>query len=337
VEETGEVVLQEKDHHIEVCLAWDVEGGRTTGLERFALQGHLPDFVPSDMDLSYEFLGKTLSLPLLIAPITGGGSKSTRINKTLAEAAEQCGIAMAFGSQRPMMEGRADRASYTVRDVAPTIPLLGNLGLMHVKKGRDYVLEAVESVNADGIVFYVNPLHEVLQAHGDKDFKGCLDTLAAIAEDLPYPVFLKEVGFGLSRDVIEWASRTAVAGVDVAGAGGTNWACIEGLVQGKDYSVYEGLGMCTSDVISLASSTLRSDQRLVASGGVRTGIDMAKCFAMGSHMVSMALPFLRWADRGVDEVIRAVDHLKGQLEVCMWYCGSRNVSGLKGRIVRDSA
>jgi isopentenyl-diphosphate Delta-isomerase len=139
-------VRQAKDQHIEICLDRDVEGSRQTGLEALRLEPSLPDFAFSDIDLAFTFLNGKLSLPLLIAPITGGGIRSVRINKTLAEAAERCGIAMAVGSEAPMMEGKIDRESYLLRDVAPTIPLLGNLGLMHLKKGRDYVRDAVELI-----------------------------------------------------------------------------------------------------------------------------------------------------------------------------------------------
>jgi isopentenyl-diphosphate Delta-isomerase len=156
--------------------------------------------------------------------------------------------------------------------------------------------------------------------------------LESLCEDFPYPIFIKEVGFGLSRDTIEWASKQRVAGVDVAGTGGTNWTRIEGLIQKKDYSLYEQLGISTSEATRIAAGVLREDQCLIASGGVRTGIDIAKCFALGAQMVSMALPFLRWADGGVKEVIRGVETIKEQLSVCLWYSGCHRVSALKGRI-----
>jgi len=175
------------------------------------------------MDTTVQFLGRTLSLPLLIAPITGGGRLSTRINRNLAEAAEHCRIAMAVGSERPLLEKKAAAESYLVREWAPTIPLLANLGLVHAKRGKGYLIEAVESIRADGIMLYVNPLHEILQMTGEGDFSGVLDTLAALLDDFPYPVFLKEVGSGLPETLVCWASAKKIAGVDVAGLGGTSW------------------------------------------------------------------------------------------------------------------
>jgi isopentenyl-diphosphate delta-isomerase len=320
-----------KDIHLRVCLENDVESRRKTGLESIGLEGGVPDFAFVEVDPSCQFLRKALALPLLIAPITGGGERSARINRTLAQAAEACGIAMALGSERPMLEKTAGRESYIVREFAPTIPLLGNLGLAHVKKGKDYLLEAVESIGADGITIYVNPLHEILQENGEHDFAGCLDTLGNIASEFPYPIFLKEVGFGTSRTVMEWASRHDISGVDVAGLGGTNWARIEGLVQGKDYSAFENLGMATKDAIVAGCDSLREHQYLIASGGIRTGVDMAKCLALGADLTSMALPFLRWADTSTEEVIRSVERLRNELMVSLWYCGSRNIAGLKGK------
>jgi isopentenyl-diphosphate Delta-isomerase len=327
----GQSDTRTKDLHLQVCLEYDVESSRATGLEEVGLEGDVPDFALADMDLSYSFLGKLLSLPLLVAPITGGGSQSTRINRTLAEAAELCGIGMAVGSERPMLEKRVGAESYLIRELAPTIPLLGNLGLIHVKRGKDYLLEAVESIDADGITIYVNPLHEVLQEHGEKDFRGCLEMLGAIADDFPYPIFLKEVGFGLSRSVVEWASRHRMAGVDVAGVGGTSWVRIEGFLQGRDYSVFENLGTCTRDAVSAAQGNLREDQYLIASGGVRTGVDVAKCFALGANLVSMGLPFFQWANKSREDVLRSVERLTDELKVCLWYCGCPTPAHMKGK------
>ena len=328
-----ERISQTKDAHIRVCLEQNVESSLTTGLEKVRLAGSLPDFAAHEMDVGCRFLGKALQLPLLIAPITGGGRDSTRINRNLAEAAERTGIAMAVGSEAAMLEKQAGRDSYMVRQIAPTIPLLANLGLIHAKKGRDYFVEAVEAIGADAITVYVNPLHEMLQQDGERDFRGALDALGSIAESFPFPIFLKEVGFGLSEGLIKWASERGIAGVDVAGLGGTNWARIEGLMQGRDYALYEQLGTPTRDAISCAQSILRPGQCLIASGGIRTGIDMAKAFALGAHLAAMALPFLRWADETAERVVQAVQDLEAQLRVALWHCGCRSTADLKGRFV----
>ncbi len=322
-----------KDAHIETCLTREVESRLATGLESLSLVLDVPDFAEKDMDTTVQFLGRTLSMPLLIAPITGGGRRSAGINRNLATAAEQCRIAMAVGSERPMLEKRAGAESYLVREFAPTIPLLANLGLVDAKKGRDYLREAVESIGADGLILYVNPLHEILQPDGESDFSGALDTLAAIIDAFPYPVFLKEVGSGLPESIVRWAATKEIAGIDVAGLGGTNWPKIEGLIQGKDYTVYESLGTCTRDAIINSRKWLRKGQHLIGGGGIRTGIDMAKAFALGATLTSMALPFLRWSGESAEKVIREVERLKEELRVGLWCSGSRTIGTLAGKVV----
>jgi isopentenyl-diphosphate delta-isomerase len=302
-----------------------VESERSTGLETIFLEPGLPDFSVTEVDTSCQFLGKTLSLPLLIAPITGGGSQSTRINRNLAMAAEHLRIGMAVGSMRPMLEEKVGPESYMVREFAPTVPLLANIGLIHVRKGADYLLKAVESIGGDGITIYVNPLHEM----------GMLEALGAIAQGFPYPIFVKEVGFGVSDQVLEWASMRRIAGVDVAGMGGTNWAKVEGLIQGKNYSVYQELGKRTRDVILAATNSLADHQWVIASGGIRTGVDMAKAFALGAQCIAMALPFLRWGNKSTEEVVQAVERLKEELLITLWYSGCRRPADLKGKYTRE--
>jgi isopentenyl-diphosphate Delta-isomerase len=323
-----------KDAHIQACLTQGVESARSSGLETIELKPGFPDFRRADMDTTCVLLGKTLSLPLLISPITGGGRLSGKININLAVAAERLGIAMAVGSQRPMLEGKASADSYLLREFAPSIPLFANLGLVHVRLGRNYMLKAVESIGADGIILYVNPLHEILQADGEEDFAGVFGILESILNDFPYPVFLKEVGFGIAESVVEWAAGQKIRGVDVAGLGGTNWARIEGIVQGKDYTIYEDLGKRTRDAIRSARAALRVNQQLIASGGIRTGVDMVKAFALGADIVAMALPFLGWASKSADEVISGVKRLKEEMRVAMWFTGARTPKELYGKIER---
>jgi isopentenyl-diphosphate Delta-isomerase len=320
-----------KDLHIEICLKEAVESRCTSGLENVSLTAGFPDFSLSDIDTTTQFLGKHISCPLIIAPLTGGGRLSERINRHLALAANQLGIGMCVGSQKPMLEGQADADSYLVRKYAPSIPLLANLALAHANRGGDYLLRAVESIGADAIVLYVNPLQEILQEGGDADYTGVLDKLAQILEDFSYPVLLKEVGFGLSDRILTWAGTGKVAGADVAGLGGTNWARIEGGIRGRDFSIYDDLGRRTRDVLLSGIKHLREDQCLIASGGIRTGLDMAKAIAMGAHIASMGLPFLRWADVSVEEIVGGVERLREELQVAMWYTGSRDIAALKGK------
>ncbi len=321
-----------KDAHIGACLSNNVESDFPSGFESVRLVYEAPDFAREEIDLTVRFLGKSLSLPLLVAPITGGGSRSAGINRSLATAAEQCRIAMAVGSQRPMLEKRASAESYLLREFAPSIPLLANCGLVHVKKGRDYLVEAVESIRADGIILYVNPLHEILQSDGESDFSGALDALGSILDSFPYPVFLKEVGCGLPESIVRWAAAKEIAGVDVAGLGGTSWAKIEGVLQKRDYAVYDGFGICTKDAIIRSRKWLKEGQTLIGGGGVRTGIHIAKALALGADLASMALPFLKWAAQSTETVIHEIGRLREELLVALWCSGSKATADLRGKI-----
>ena len=328
----GEKSPNKKDLHIKACLTHDVETTASGGFARVKLAGGFPDFAFSEMDVSCEFLGKILSLPLMIAPLTGGGSLSKKINRRLATAAETLGLGMSVGSQKLMLDKVAPPDSYLLRDVAPNIPLLANLGIVHVKRGKDYLLRAVESIGADGLILYANPIQEVLQDEGERDFRGILAKLEEILADFPYPIILKEVGAGIPESLIRWtAGFKGVQGVDVAGLGGTNWARIEGLMSDRDYELYESLGMETVEAIIMARTHLRDDRYLIASGGIRNGIDMAKALALGADIVSIGLPFLRWASQSLEEIIKGVAALKQELQVAMWYTGSSRLKELRGK------
>ncbi len=321
-----------KDAHIRACLTRNVESLQTNGLEHFKLAPGFPGFHLSAIETRTRFLNREVGLPLLVSPITGGGRQSLAINRNIALAAEALRIPVAVGSQRPLLEGRAAADSYRLRQWAPTVPLLANLGLVHIVNGKEYLREAVSSIGADAVILYANPLHEILQREGEGDFAGLLERLDTMLGDLPFPVFLKEVGFGLPDTLIEWASSRPIAGIDTAGVGGTNWVRIEGLLQGRDYGVYEELGRSTARVLVSARDLLRPDQCLIASGGIRTGVEMAKCLALGASLCGMALPFLRWASISADRVIRGVEQIKEELTTAMWFCGARRPDELRGAL-----
>jgi len=250
----------------------------------------------------------------------------------LAKAAETLGLAMAVGSQKLMLDKLASPDSYLLRDIAPTMPLLANIGLVHVTRGKDYLLRAVESIGADGLILYVNPIQEVLQEGGEKDFSGLLPKLEEITADFPYPVLLKEVGAGIPEPLMQWIARQrGIVGLDVAGLGGTNWARIEGLMSHCDYAIYESLGTPTAEAVIAAKRHLRVDQQLIASGGIRNGLDMAKALALGADLVSLGLPFLQWASQSLEAITAGVAALKKELQVAMWYTGSRELHALRGK------
>jgi len=219
-----------------------------------------------------------------------------------------------------------------LRGIAPSVPLLANIGIVHVKRGKDYLLKAVESIEADGLSLYVNPIQEALQEGGEKDFCGLLAMLEEIMTDFPYPIILKEVGSGISEPLMKWAAgKTGIKGIDVAGLGGTNWARIEGLISDCDYELYESLGTATAEAVMTAKKHLREGSCLIASGGIRTGIEMAKALALGANLIAIGLPFLRWASQSLEEIIKGVDKLKRELQVAMWHTGSSRINELQGK------
>jgi isopentenyl-diphosphate delta-isomerase len=251
---------------------------------------------------------------------------------------------MAVGSQSLMLKDAAAAASYQVRRVAPDILLFADLGLVHLNYGldRDACLRAVEEIQADGLMLYVNHMHEAYQVGGDLDFGGLLHRLSELLEGFPYPVVLKEVGFGFPRSTLERLVAThggrnpaarRLAGVDVAGLGGTHWGRVESLLAGRSLPPYlEELGTSTADSLAEAVDVLSGTGCLIlASGGIRNGVEVAKALAMGAAAAGIGLPFLRWAAESGARVVAEIDRMEAELRLAMWYAGARDVAALAGR------
>jgi isopentenyl-diphosphate delta-isomerase len=322
-----------KDKQIEICLNEEVEDQKGNGFDLFKLDYQIPDFSFDEIDTSIELLGKRMNLPLIIAPLTGGGYRSLKINKRLAEAAEIMRIGMAVGSQRLMIKYPELKSTYYVRDVAPSILLFGNLGLIHLNYGIGYdeCMYAVEEIGADGLMLYVNPLQEVFQGSGMVNFGGILRKLERLCERFPYPIVIKEIGYGMPRDFLLKVKELAVWGIDVAGRGGTNWVKIECLLWSKKGPEgLEEIGIPTAMALKEAFEVLKG-KVLFASGGIRKGIEMAKAIALGAKAVSMGLPFLRWASQGLEAILKGVETLREELRFWMWYTGSKDLNALQGK------
>ncbi|MDF1555228.1 MAG: type 2 isopentenyl-diphosphate Delta-isomerase [Deferrisomatales bacterium] len=323
-----------KDQQIRACLQRAVEGPRTNGFEGFGLVGRLPEFDFKEIDTSCTLLGKRLTVPLYIASLTGGGRISGRINSVLAEAAQELGIGMALGSQKLMLTHPETAESFQVRKWAPDILLMGNLGLVHLNYGLtvDDCRRAVESVEADALTFYLNPLHEIFQNAGDTNFRGILGKLEEICNRLSCPVVVKEVGFGLSRGILQRLGDTGVTAVDVAGQGGTDWGLVEqALGCTRPDPVYAELGIPTAEAVRAATKALSIDMTILASGGIRNGVEIAKAIALGATAAGMALPYLRWASDSTERVVAETHRIADQLRVSMWYAGAASPDDLRGR------
>ncbi|MER3481781.1 MAG: type 2 isopentenyl-diphosphate Delta-isomerase [Meiothermus sp.] len=324
-----------KRKHLEVCLNENVEYERvTTGFEKYRLRHRaLPELSLDEVDLSTEFLGKRLRAPFLIGAMTGGEEFGGRINRALAEAAETLGVGMMLGSQRVMLERPASAKSFQVRDVAPTTLLVGNIGLVQLNKGYEleHLERAVFTVNADAIALHINPLQEALQPGGDTDFRGLLDKLRLLPQ-LPFPVLLKEVGHGIGGEIASKLADLPFAALDVAGAGGTSWAKVEEIVhRGRVlHPELVEIGIPTAQALLECRQALPNTP-LIASGGIRSGVDAAKALALGAQMVAVARPLVQPALEGSEAVIKWIENFLWELRVAQFAIGARTPAQALGQ------
>ena len=320
--------------HVEVCLTYPVEyATRTTGFERFDLPyAALPESDLADADTRTTFLGKRLSAPLLIGAMTGGAERSALINRTLALAAQEVGVGLMLGSQRVMLEHPHARASFEVRPYAPDVLLIGNLGVAQLNKGygAPEVSRAADLIGADAVALHTNPLQEALQEGGDTNFADLLPRLREVVSQVSHPVLLKEVGHGLSGAVAERIKDVGFAALDVAGAGGTSWAKVE------EYVLYGEVrhpqlaewGIPTSAALQEVHKTLPQTP-LIASGGIRSGVDAAKALALGAEVVAVARPLLEPSTVSPERVVAWLESFIWELRVAMHCVGVKDIAALK--------
>jgi isopentenyl-diphosphate delta-isomerase len=322
-----------KRRHIDVCLDGPVEYETvTTGLERYRLPYNaLTQTSLSSVRLDTRFLGKPLSAPVLIGAMTGGAELSGTINRNLAAAAQRLGVGMMLGSQRIMFDNDAVARSFAVRHIAPDALLIGNVGLAQLSEQVMPALErALDDVGADALAVHTNPLQEAMQRDGDTDFTGSIDQLRTLAATMRKPVMLKEVGHGIGAAAAAELAGSELAAVDVAGAGGTSWARVEQLVRYGEIRSPElaEWGIPTAQALLEVRHTL-PDVALVASGGVRTGMDAAKALAMGADVVAVARPLLAPAIESADAVVAWLQVFIDELRVCLHGCGAADLAALQ--------
>jgi len=326
-----------KLRHIDACLTGPVEYvGVTTGFERFELPYNaLTQTSLSAVDLSTSFLGVPLRAPVLIGAMTGGAELARTINRNLADAAQKLGIGMMLGSQRIMLDddaaGNAAAASFEVRDLAPDVLLIGNIGLAQVSDTlAPRLTAALEKVGANAVAVHINPLQEAMQENGDTDFTGSLARLARLAAELDYPVLVKEVGHGIGAAAAQRLRGMPVAAVDVAGAGGTSWARVEQVVRYGEvrFPAVADWGIPTAQALMEVRREL-PEMPLVASGGVRSGMDAAKALALGADVVAMARPLLAPAIESSEAVVDMLGGFIEELKVCLYGCGAADLAELR--------
>jgi isopentenyl-diphosphate delta-isomerase len=342
----AEPISERKRAHLDLCEQERVEyTGKTTLFEEVELvHDALPELAVDEIDTSVELLGKRLRAPLLITGMTGGTAEAAAINKALARVAEEHGIAFGLGSQRAMQRRPELAYTFAVRRHAPTALVLANLGLVQAAAlGTAEVAALARAVGADAVCLHLNPAQELIQPGGDRDFRGGLATIRRLVRELPLPVVVKETGCGISRQVGERLAAAGVRTVDVAGAGGTSWVRVEGLRAPRAAralaEVFADWGIPTAAaLLGLRGTGLE----LIASGGIRTGLDVAKAIALGARAAGVALPVFRaYREGGAAAAARFVEGLVAGLETAMVLTGARDLAALArtpvvlGRRLRD--
>lgn len=330
------VTQNRKADHLRVCLEEDVQFQQTTGLENYRFTHCcLPELDRNEIDLSTTFLGKTLHAPLLISSMTGGTDQAGLINFRLAEVAQHYRLAMGVGSQRVAIENPQVAATFNVRSVAPDILLFANLGAVQLnyQYGLEECRRAVDSLAANALILHINPLQECVQTKGDTNFRGLLSKIETLCQLLPVPVIAKEVGNGISGAMAKRLIEAGVAAIDVAGAGGTSWARVESErakdpLQRRLGNTFANWGIPTAQCLVEVRS-VAPDIPLIASGGLRHGLDAAKTIALGADLAGLALPFLQAAADSEAALHDLTTALIAELTTVLFCTGSANLSGLR--------
>jgi isopentenyl-diphosphate delta-isomerase len=323
-------ISSRKASHLQLCIEEEVGfRNKTTLLEEVELiHNALPELALKDIDCSTSFVGKRLQAPLIIAAMTGGTPQAEAINRALAQAAEVFKVGFGFGSQRPLLLGRSNDG-YHVRDVAPTALILGNIGVVQARDTTSTRLKnLLDQTGADALCVHLNPAMELVQPEGDSDFTGGLETIKRLVQELNCPVIVKETGCGLSREVGEKLVEIGVHAVDVSGAGGTSWVGVEasravGLQASLGERFWDWGIPTAASVAQLSGLPLQ----ICATGGIQSGLELARALALGASCCGIARPFLKAHERG--QLNEAISLVLQELKVAMLLSGSRNLAELQ--------
>jgi isopentenyl-diphosphate delta-isomerase len=326
-----------KDEHLDINVEQDVSfKAITTGLEKYNfVHQAAPELDLDEVDTSTSFFNHRLRFPLLIASVTGGSQRTGEINRLLAETAQQFGIGMGLGSMRAAFEDHTVADTFKVRTYAPDILLFANLGAVQLNYGYgpDECQKAIDITGADGLILHLNPLQEALQPEGNIRFNGVLKKIEEVCHILTVPVIVKEVGFGLSAQTAAKLIDAGVSALDIAGAGGTSWSQVEMYraeewIQREVAASFRDWGIPTADAL-LQVRQVADSIPLIASGGLVTGIDIAKAIALGADVATIAGPIVRYAVSNPDQLRDFIEILHRQLRVAMFAAGIPSISQLK--------
>lgn len=328
-------ITTRKDDHIRVNLEENVASGLKTGLAHYRfIHQALPELALAEVELGQTLFGVQQRVPVLVSSMTGGTERAGRINRYLAEAAAEIGLAMGVGSQRAAIENPELAVSFQVRQYAPDILLFANLGAVQLNAGYgvDECRRAVEMIEANALILHLNPLQEALQPEGQADFSGLVAKIAELRARLGMPIIVKEVGWGLSAEAARMLYEAGVDALDVAGAGGTSWSQVEMYRQTDPYragtaAAFVDWGIPTAESLLTVKQVYR-DRPVFASGGLRTGVEIAKCLALGAALGGMAGAFLRAADESLEATVKTMQMIADQVRIAMFACGARTLAEL---------
>jgi isopentenyl-diphosphate delta-isomerase len=330
-----------KNDHIRINLEEDVRSSLTNGLENYRFEHRaLPDLDLNLVDLTTEMFGTKLNAPILISSMTGGTKDAGEINRVLATAAQETGVAMGLGSQRAALEQPNLENTFKVRNEAPDILLFANLGAIQLNYGYgvEECQRAVDMVEADALYLHLNSLQEAVQPEGDTNFAGLLNKIELVCKTLDVPVIAKEVGWGIAGTTARKLVDAGIAAIDVAGAGGTSWSQVEmyraqNESQARLAAAFINWGIPTSEsVVQVVNAVPQIP--IIASGGIRTGIDIAKCIGLGAVIGGMAGPFLKAAVISIDQTIQTILEIKREIQIAMFATGSSKLQDLRQKIIR---
>ncbi len=327
---------QRKADHIKINLEQDVRSALTSGLEKYHFTHEaLPELDLNRIDTSQSLFGKQLASPTLVSSMTGGTSEAETINLRLAEAAQECGIAMGVGSQRAAIENPEQARTFQVRKVAPDILLFANIGAIQFNYGYgvDQCRKAVDMIQADALYLHLNPLQEAVQDAGDTNWIGIAEKIEEICKKLEIPVIAKEVGWGISERTARMLADCGVQAIDVAGAGGTSWSQVEMHRAPDEFTrqlaaTFVGWGIPTAESILNVKKAV-PEMTIFASGGIKDGLDIAKCIALGATLGGMAGQFLKAAAISTEKAVHMMKLTKRQIEVTMFATGSGTLHALQ--------
>lgn len=331
-------IAQRKKDHLKIATSSVSQTGDNGFAKYRFINNSLPEVDFDKINLSTTFLDKKVNYPFFISCMTGGVAEGLKLNRNLAAAAQKYGIAMGVGSQRAAVEHPELEKLFLAREVAPSIPLIANVGLVQLNYGfgtREFQ-KCVDMISADALAVHINPMQEVIQPEGDRNFSNLLPGLSRLVDKISVPIIAKEVGFGISYGVAQRLYKAGVRIIDTAGWGGTSWAVVEG--ERRDgYAdlgqLFGQWGIPSAESIAQVSSLAKRKKDLVVlgSGGIRNGVEIAKAIALGADMVGIAAPFASAALKSQEEVEKLIEKYALELKIAMFGVGAKSISELRSR------